>query len=184
MKIRLINLKQIQWAIDAACNKRGLEFVVSCFNACIDRGEMDESFRLELKYRRYNELLADLYSIQSAITAEFGRIETEAQEMDEAINTAVRVIKAMAGHDIEAVLAGVRGGLYRNNVSDVYAAGETALRIAVEESHAEALEMNQRCSELYYRYWRWWNVMDEYCRADDLACAHAVALKMNAEHSY
>ncbi|EBW2268830.1 hypothetical protein CBK19_24600, partial [Salmonella enterica subsp. enterica serovar Hillingdon] len=89
MKIRLINLKQIQWAIDAACNKRGLEFVVSCFNACIDRGEMDESFRLELKYRRYNELLADLYSIQSAITAEFGRIETEAQEMDEAINTAV-----------------------------------------------------------------------------------------------
>ncbi|EDV5905123.1 hypothetical protein [Salmonella enterica] len=45
MKTRLINLKQIQWAIDAACNKRGLEFVVSCFNACIDRGEMGHSIK-------------------------------------------------------------------------------------------------------------------------------------------
>jgi hypothetical protein len=51
----------------------------------------------------------------------------------------------------------------------------------VKHHHAEALEMNKKCSELYYRYWRWWNVMDEYCRADDFACAHKTALKMDAE---
>lgn len=58
---------------------------------------------------------------------------------------------------------------------------DTVKTEVVKHHHAEALEMNRRCSELYYRYWRWWNVMDEYCRADDFACAHKTALKMNAE---
>ncbi|MDF7681227.1 hypothetical protein PT300_11785 [Enterobacteriaceae bacterium ESL0689] len=46
--------------------------------------------------------------------------------------------------------------------------------------HAEALEMNKRFGDLYYRYWRWWHVLDEYSRAEDLALAHKQALVMNA----
>ena len=51
---------------------------------------------------------------------------------------------------------------------------------AIEQCHAEALEMNKNFFELYYRYWRWWNIMDEYARADDLALAHKTALKINS----
>ncbi|MDN8598656.1 hypothetical protein Q0A17_04365 [Citrobacter sp. S2-9] len=57
---------------------------------------------------------------------------------------------------------------------------EHQIKQMAEFCHAEALELNQRCSELYYRYWRWWNVMDEDSRADDLALAHKKALEINS----
>lgn len=68
----------------------------------------------------------------------------EALEIDEVINTAVDVIKAMAGHDIETVLAGVRSMMHHYGViTEVCAAAYTALRVAVEDSHTEALELNK-----------------------------------------
>ena len=69
----------------------------------------------------------------------------------------------------------------RRRVAEFFGGLDHAGRQAkIEDAHAEALEMNRICSELYYRYWRWWNVMDQYCRADDLALAHKQALEMNS----
>lgn len=70
MKTRLINLKQTQWAIDAACTKRGLEFVVSCFNACIDRGEMGlGDFLKEGSQKQVNNSLEDALACARAFIA-------------------------------------------------------------------------------------------------------------------
>lgn len=112
---------------------------------------------------------------------------TEALEIDEAINIAVLVIKAMVGHDIEAILAGVRSGLYQNGINDVCAAGRTALRIAVAEGHAEALEINDAYNTLYVyapgdAAQDVWLHLTEVERAVSVKFAHKQALHENQQH--
>ncbi|EAU0368184.1 hypothetical protein DYJ09_09815 [Salmonella enterica] len=70
MKTHLINLNQIQYAIGAACDKRGLEFVVSSFNACIDRGEMGHGdFLKEGTQKQVNNSLEDALACARAFIA-------------------------------------------------------------------------------------------------------------------
>lgn len=114
--------------------------------------EMNAS--LDAEFARIDELAPDedAKAIFKAIASKYevgcvmgvGAAHAEALEIDEVINTAVDVIKAMAGHDIKMVLAGVRSMMHHYGViTEVCAAAYTALRVAVEDSYTEALEMNK-----------------------------------------
>lgn len=146
-----------------------------------DRAEPSQERKNELDDMRDDEIYM-VFDV--AMLEEIEAAHAEALDIDEAINIAVRVIKAMPGHDIEAVLAGVRSGLYRNGViNNVYAAGYTALRIAVEESHAEALEINAirdfRQSPAVVMQTNFWAANDHSARRDLVEQAHKEALKEN-----
>lgn len=66
----------------------------------------------------------------------------EALEMNEGIEVAASVIQCMGcGWDVEGVLAGIRGSMYRAGLHEIEWCANTALRLAVNKTHAEALEM-------------------------------------------
>lgn len=67
---------------------------------------------------------------------------TEAMEINKAVDRAGLVIRAMKGADIEGVLSGIRGGMYREGMSDISKLAEMALRVEVTRAHREALEIN------------------------------------------
>lgn len=77
-----------------------------------------------------------------------GRVmcEIEAQdlalEINEAVEIAGRVIRAMKGGDIDSIMTGVRAGMYRSGLNDINALAVMALRIEINRAHREACEIN------------------------------------------
>lgn len=159
MKIRAINLKQIEWAIRACADKRGIEFIVNSHNAAIERGEMDLVFHLPTgEYRRYAHLMDDLVRIQGQLVAEWDRLYTEALRDDAAMDPRT---------DDEG-----------NDPREW--SGES-----IERDHAEALEFNAMmdkglatlCDDgAQYLF----DVLDAHSQALLIAACHAEALDMDA----
>ncbi|EAO1621240.1 hypothetical protein ABFT38_002496 [Salmonella enterica] len=66
----------------------------------------------------------------------------EALEINEAVEIAGRVIQAMKGADIDCIMTGVRGGMYRSGLNDINALAVMALCIEINRAHREACEIN------------------------------------------
>lgn len=121
MKVTKLNIKQVQWAIRACEEKRGLEFIVNCFNACIERGEMELVFNLPTNaYKRYAHLLADLVRIE-------GQMMEAVQEEATAINEALEVVQAPA----------CKLGIVKRTLIGLLIAGVTSTA-----AHADTIKLN------------------------------------------
>ncbi|MBF0035601.1 hypothetical protein HAX39_23820 [Citrobacter freundii] len=66
----------------------------------------------------------------------------EALEINEAVGIAGRVIQAMKGVDIDCIMAGIRGGMYRSGLNDINAVAVMAICIEINRAHLEAFEIN------------------------------------------
>lgn len=166
--INPIALKQIRWAIAACNDKRGIEFIIHCHNACCERGEMPAVFALPTGgYKRYAPLLSDL-------------LEAERQILNMLKGSECR------GNDIEAAHAEAldinRWIDSAHNAGGVAFEGAADAIIAVRErAHAEALLINERMTAIDVQMA--FISMPPFSQAVAFAEAHAEALAMNEEIS-
>lgn len=107
------------------------------------------------KFNRRAALAAELVNVLAALEAEQENNDTrercgndveaahaEALEINEAVEIAGRVIQAMKGVDIDCIMAGVRGGMYRSGLNDINAVAVMALCVEINRAHLEAFEIN------------------------------------------
>ncbi len=213
-----IALDQVRWAIRACEEKRGMEFIATCFNACIERGEMDSAFHLPAgEYRRYAHLLADLVKIErqilnilqgrDALTGEPLLNEEDdrathsvwvghaAQGHFELLTTDDQRSKALNAAHVEALEVEARRNLIARQARFVFHNTAAERAQAIENAHAEALAENQRFDWLATRFAMFWGGCDNAARDEIVAIAweqarhmieaevedaHAEALIMNA----
>jgi|GEM_PF-5906227 len=206
-----IALDQVRWAIRACEEKRGMEFIATCFNACIERGEMDSAFHLPAgEYRRYAHLLADLVKIErqilnilqgrDALTGEPLLNEEDdrathsvwvghaAQGHFELLTTDDQRSKALNAAHAEALEVEARRNLIARQARFVFHNTAAERAQAIEDAHAEALAENQRFDWLATRFAMFWGGCDNATRAEIVAVAweqarHIIEAEVEAAHA-
>ncbi|MCD9775840.1 hypothetical protein LVR82_19395 [Klebsiella variicola subsp. variicola] len=169
INVKPIALEQVRWAIRACEEKRGIEFIVNCYNACIERGEMNEAFHLPAgEYRRYAVLLADLVKIERQIESILQVIEhdhAEALAMNDARNTLYVYAPGDAARDVWEHMTPIEQA------------------VSVELRHAEALAFNAEVDEVAAadQWDEWANQHDSRkTKAQMIESDHAEALEIDS----
>lgn len=194
INVKPIALEQVRWAIRACEEKRGIEFIVNCFNACIERGEMNLTFHLPAgEYRRYAHLLADLVEIER-------QIENILQGRDPLTGHPMlneEDDREWSGESIERDHAEALAMNDARNTLYVYAPGDAARdvweqmtpieqAVSVELRHAEALAFNAEVDEVAAadQWDEWANQHDSRkTKAQMIESDHAEALEMEARRN-
>ncbi|EPR0420105.1 hypothetical protein ACUZIT_001627 [Enterobacter hormaechei] len=113
--------------------------------------------KIENLIEQYDDAMSDrdipLYKLLKAeIELLVALDHAEALRINKALDKAGLIIRAMKGADIEGVLAGIRGGMYRDGLDEIEWCANAALHLEVSKAHAEALGMNSAIDRMVDEY--------------------------------
>lgn len=188
--VKPIALDQVRWAIRACEEKRGMDFIATCFNACIERGEMDSAFHLPAgEYRRYAHLLADLVKIERQILNVLqGRDALTGEPLLNEEETREWSGESIERDHAEALEVEACRNLIARQARFVFHNTAAERAQAIEDVHAEALAENHRFDWLATRFAMFWGGCDNATRAEIIAVAweqarHIIEAEVEAAHA-
>ncbi len=98
--------------------------------------------------------VAYLVSVASRMFGDYDEAHSEALEINQSVDRACLVIRAMRGADIEDVLSGIRGAMYQEGMNDIVELAEMAKRVEVTRAHDEALTIDAERQRKLEAIWR------------------------------